>query len=279
VTPDLNDLNDEPDATLEVALVQTASGLDPAENRARLADLVPEGPGLVVLPEAYARDFGPAGSDVGGFAEPVDGPFVRSVEEIARSRRTTVVAGMFETSTDPARPFNTLVARGAAQATYRKIHLYDSFGYRESDRLTGGDPTPTVVEIGGFLVGLMTCYDLRFPELARLLVEAGAEVLVVPAAWLAGPHKVDHWQTLARARAIENTAYVLAVGQPAPRYSGHSLVVGPMGEVLAEAGPDEEVLRATLSRADLEAARRTNPSLANRRLGTGTASGAGSPAN
>ena len=92
----------------------------------------------------------------------------------------------------------------------------------------------------------MTCYDLRFPELARALVAAGAEVLVVPAAWVAGPRKVDHWTTLARARAIENTAYVVAVGQPGPRYTGHSIVVDPLGDVLAEAGEKAETLQVTL---------------------------------
>ena len=112
----------------------------------------------------------------------------------------------------------------------------------------------------------MTCYDLRFPELARALVDAGAEVLVVPAAWVAGPHKVDHWRTLVRARAIENTAFVVAVGQPGPRYTGHSLVVDPLGEVLVEAGEGAEVVTAVLEHTTLERARRTNPSLANRRL-------------
>ena len=112
----------------------------------------------------------------------------------------------------------------------------------------------------------MTCYDLRFPELSRLLVDQGAEVLVVPAAWVAGPRKVDHWRTLARARAIENTVFVVAAAQPGPRYTGHSLVVDPLGDVLAEAGEEPAVLRATLDRAVLDEARRTNPSLANRRL-------------
>ena len=88
-----------------------------------------------------------------------------------------------------------------------------------------------MVEIAGWQVGLMTCYDLRFPELARLLVDAGAELLVLPAAWVAGPRKVDHWRTLVRARAIENTVYVAAAGQPGPRYSGHSLVVDPLDMV------------------------------------------------
>ena len=112
----------------------------------------------------------------------------------------------------------------------------------------------------------MTCYDLRFPELARALVDAGAEVLVVPAAWVAGPRKVDHWRTLVRARAIENTVYVVAAAQPGPRYSGHSLVVDPLGDVLAEAEDGPALLRATLTREGLEEARATNPSLANRRM-------------
>jgi len=251
---------------LHVALAQQASGLDPEENRARLEELVPEGADLVVLPEAFARDFGEAGSDVSGYAEPGHGPFATELERVAKERGTTVVAGMFEPGEDPGRPFNTLVVRGAVTASYRKIHLYDSFGYRESDRLTAGPLEPVVVEVGGFSVGLMTCYDLRFPELARALVDRGAEVLVVPAAWVAGPRKADHWRTLARARAIENTVFVLAAGQPGPRYTGHSLVVDPLGDVLAEAGEAAALVTATLDRALLEEARRTNPSLANRRM-------------
>jgi deaminated glutathione amidase len=255
-----------PDIGLRVALVQESSGLDPDANRSLLAARTPAGADLVVFPEAFARDFGEAGSDVSGYAEPLDGPFAAEVGRVARERGTTVVAGMFETSDDPARPFNTLVVRGAVEATYRKIHLYDSFGRRESDRLSAGATEPVVVEVGGFPVGLMTCYDLRFPELARALVDRGAEVLVVPSAWVAGPRKVEHWRTLTRARAIENTVFVVAAGQPGPRYTGHSLVVDPLGDVLAEAGDQGAVLTATLDRETLDTARRTNPSLANRRL-------------
>jgi predicted amidohydrolase len=257
-----------PDTTppLDVALVQEASGLDPAANRERLEQLTPAGADLVVFPEAFARDFGEAGSDVSEYAEGLDGPFVQQVAASAAACATTVVAGMFETSADPARPHNTLVMRGAAEAAYRKIHLYDSFGYRESDRLVAGPVEPTVVTVGGWQVGLLTCYDLRFPELARLLVDRGAELLVLPAAWVAGPRKVDHWTTLVRARAIENTVFVAAAAQPGPRYSGHSLVVDPLGDVLAEAGDGPAVLRARLEHESLVTARGTNPSLANRRL-------------
>jgi deaminated glutathione amidase len=252
---------------LRVRLVQWASDLDPAANRARLSSLTADGgTDLVVLPEAFAREFGDPSEPLGSYAEALDGPFAQSLDALASRLDATVVAGMFEASDDPARPFNTLLVRGSTEASYRKIHLYDSFGFRESDRLSAGPLEPRVVDVAGFRLGLMTCYDLRFPELARLLVDQGAEVLVVPAAWVAGDRKIDHWRTLVRARAIENTVHVIAVGQPAPRYCGHSIVVDPLGDVLVEAGPDEAVLDAVLSRSALVAARQTNPSLANRRL-------------
>jgi predicted amidohydrolase len=255
---------------LSVTVVQEASGLDPAGNRARLHELVPADTDLVVLPEAFARDFGEAGSDISPYAEAPDGAFATELAAVAAEHNTTVVAGMFELSDDPARPYNTLLARGVVDAAYRKIHLYDSFGYRESDALRAGPLEPVLFDLAGFRIGLMTCYDLRFPELGRLLVDRGAEVLVVPAAWVAGPRKVDHWRTLVRARAIENTVFVVAAGQPGPRYTGHSLVVDPLGEVLAEAEDGPAVLRVTLDRDALVEARRTNPSLANRRIGVPT---------
>ena len=251
--------------SLSVAVIQHASDLDPAHNRVALAELTPPGADLVVFPEATARDFGSPGSDVSGFAEDVDGPFATTLAAVAADRSATLVAGMFERSPDPARPYNTLLVRGAARASYRKIHLYDSFGYRESDRLVGGEWEPVVLELGGLRIGLMTCYDLRFPELARDLVAAGAEVLVVPAAWVAGERKLEHWRTLVRARAIENVCYVVAAAQPAPRYTGHSMVVDPLGDVLAEAGDGEESITATLDPDVVARARGTNPSLANRR--------------
>jgi predicted amidohydrolase len=249
---------------MHVALIQEASSLDPDANRERLAALVPDDADLVVLPEAFARDFGEAGSGLEAVAEPLDGPFVTEVARLAEERRTTVVAGMFERADGP--PYNTVVVRGAAAADYRKIHLYDSFGYRESDVLAAGALTPVTFALAGFTVGVMTCYDLRFPELARRLVDAGADALVVPSAWVAGPRKVEHWTTLLRARAIENTVYVVGVGQPGPRYTGHSMVVDPLGDVVVSTGDGPAVLRAELDVEVVARARETNPSLANRRL-------------
>ena len=123
---------------MQVTLVQEASTLDPADNRERLAELTPEGSDLVVFPEAFARDFGEPGSDLSGAAEPLDGPFAHEVARVAAERGTTVWrACSRRPTTPPGRPTRWCV-RGAAHADYRKIHLYDSFGYRESDRVTAG---------------------------------------------------------------------------------------------------------------------------------------------
>ena len=174
---------------------------------------------------------------------------------------------MFEVSDDPDRPYNTLVVVDAdgLRASYRKIHLYDSFGYRESDRLTAGEIEPVLVDVGGVSVGLMTCYDLRFPELARDARRAGRAAArgAVRLGGRAGQGRTTgaRWPTR---RAIENTAYVAAVGQPGPRYTGHSLVVGPAGDLVAEVGDGEHVLTASISLEELDQARADNPSLQNR---------------
>jgi predicted amidohydrolase len=144
--------------------------------------------------------------------------------------------------------------------------MYDSFGYQESKVLAPGPLEPATFELEGTTFGILTCYDLRFPELARRLVDDGTEVILVPAAWVAGPRKVYHWTTLLRARAIENTVFVVGVGQPAPRSSGHSMVIDPLGDVLVEGGDDAEILTAEIDLSAVGEARRTNPSLANRRL-------------
>jgi len=259
-------------STVNVAVVQLAASLDPAENREALGVLetVCAGdpkPDLVVFPEVMMRDFGKPGSDISAYAEDLDGPFVQRLTELADKHEVTLVAGMFERSEDPDRPYNTLavVDRDGLRASYRKIHLYDSFGYKESDRLLAGALEPVVVDVGGVAVGLMTCYDLRFPEMARGLVDRGAELLVLPAAWVAGERKVDHWRTLVKARAVENTVYVAAAAQPAPRYSGHSMVVTPRGDV-TEVEDGQVFVQAPVERAYLEECRVENPSLANRRL-------------
>ena len=113
--------------------------------------------------------------------------------------------------------------------TYRKLHLYDAFSYQESKRIKPGDGGLKMVQMGGLNVGVITCYDLRFPEMARALAVEGADLICVAAAWFKGDHKVDHWETLLKARAIENTCWVAAAGTSSEHTVGHSVVLDPMG--------------------------------------------------
>lgn len=233
---------------------------------------------LLVLPE-YASGYDPRGVGV-EHAEPLTGPFVRLLREQSAATGMTIVAGMVTVAeagdaaaaeAGSARASNVVVVvrGGEIVGTYAKVHLYDAFGHRESDRLVAGDPAaaPLVVPVAGAMVGIMTCYDLRFPESARRLVDAGAQVLVVPAAWAAGPGKVEQWTVLARARAIENTCAVLAVGQAGKGVSGHSLLVGPDGSLALELGDGAAVTSADIAVDGILAERERNPSLANRRYG------------
>ena len=229
-----------------------------------------DGADLVVLPE-YARAFDHRG--VGrDLSEPLDVGFVPALRRLAAEVGVAVVAG----TTVPAgdRAANVVVAVDAAGAlvgTYRKVHLYDAFGHRESERLVAGDPAaaPLLLPVAGLTVGVLTCYDLRFPEVGRRLVDAGADVIVVPAAWAAGEHKAEHWATLLRARAIENTCYVVAAAQQGRGVVGRSAVVDPDGVVVAEAGHGAagDAAAADLSADVVRAVRERNPSLANRRYG------------
>jgi predicted amidohydrolase len=257
---------------MKIAVVQTASSNDKAGNRDVVSRVVAEAaasrPELVVLPEAMMADFAVEGGSVAEAAEALDGEFVATLRKCAVEHGVAIVAGMFERSCDQDRPYNTLLAVGADGSllgAYRKIHLYDAFGYKESDQLTPGDVAPVVVKVGGTSLGLMTCYDLRFPELSRALVDAGAEVLVVPAAWVRGPLKEHHWTTLLTARAVENTCYVAAAAQNGKKYCGLSQVIDPQGIAVAAVGEADGHAVAEVSADRLADVRKRNPSLQNRR--------------
>ena len=156
---------------------------------------------------------------------------------------------------------------GELAATYRKIHRF-GFDKGEAVMMGAGEDLVTVA-LPDLTIGLATCYDLRFPEMFRALVDAGAQALVIPAGWPA--RRREHWTLLARARAVENQAYVLACGTAGTHadveQAGHSIVVDPWGEVLAEAGPDEEVLTVELDVSRVETTREVFPALKDRRLG------------
>ncbi|MCL7379429.1 carbon-nitrogen family hydrolase [Streptomyces sp. 35G-GA-8] len=281
---------------MRASLIQIA--VDPYESadsrRRRAAAMVraQRGADLVVLPELWP---------VGAFAyesfadeaEAADGPTFREMSEAARDAGVWLHAGSIvervrdgyapdEHASDGYAPdghapdgilYNTslvLSPAGELVRTYRKIHRF-GFDKGEATLMGAGDELVTV-RLPETTLGLATCYDLRFPELFRGLVDAGAETLVVPAGWPA--RRRAHWTLLARARAVENQAYVLACASAGTHagveQSGHSIVVDPWGEVLAEAGTDEEVLTVDLDPASVATTRERFPALKDRRLGLET---------
>jgi len=252
-----------------VAVAQFAPGSD--DNLRSIAGLVEEAAGrgarLVVLPEYSAWFETPFTDALAAHAELLDGPFTRELSRLADRFGVWIVAGLVERA-EGTRVHNTVVAvdAGGVQASYRKQHLYDAFGDRESDRIAAGAlGAPQTFRLDDLTFGLMTCYDLRFPESARVLLDAGVDVIVVPAEWVRGPLKEDHWSTLIRARAIENTAFVVAADQTPPIGVGRSMIVDPSGIVLASLGTQPGVAIATLDRSELERVRQLNPALELRR--------------
>jgi len=253
---------------LAIAVAQFAPGEDKAANLDEMRDLATtaasRGAKLVVFPE-YSSYFTPSlGAHSVAAAEALDGPFVAGLEAIAKVLDIHIVAGMLEHGdVDNDRSFNTLVAldpHGALVAKYRKVHLYDAFGQRESDWVVPGPiEEPETFEFGDFRVGLQTCYDIRFPEVTRRLVDAGADVVSLPSEWVRGPLKE---------RAIENTVYFAAADHGPPIGAGNSMIVDPMGVELATIGEESGVALAWISTGRIAAVRAVNPALGIRRFGT-----------
>jgi len=256
---------------VRVTVAQIQGSSDPGANREMVADAFATAQrvraDLVVFPE-YTAAFAPDGVGI-EHAESLQGPFVGRLRELAAATGVAAIAGLVIPGSD-GRASNAVVAvdgSGELAGVYRKVHLYDAFGASESVRLEPGpvDAPPLVLDVGGLRFGVLTCYDLRFPESARRLVDAGAQVLVVPAAWADGGLKAMHWRTLAVARAIENTSAVVAVGMAGKGVVGRSLVVAPDGVVGLELDELPAIRTVDIDGAQLGEVREQNPSLANRR--------------
>jgi deaminated glutathione amidase len=261
---------------MRIALCQLPISPEPAINLERVAEAVAtaarQGADLAVFPEATLARFG---SDLRAVAEPLDGAFGSGLATLARQAGMALVAGVFEPAPG-GRVYNTAVAydgSGGLVAAYRKIHLFDALGERESAVVAPGSE-PVVVDLAGVRTGFATCYDLRFPELFRALAARGAELIVVPGAWAAGLFKEEHWVTLVRARAIENTVWVAAAGQVpdpaspptrAPTGVGRSMLVDPMGTVRADLGLWPQVAVAELDHDVTARVRAVLPCLEHRR--------------
>ena len=255
----------------------TATG-DPGDNLQRVEELTARaaerGARLVVHPEAAMASFAGRLDTV---AEPLDGRFADGVRAVAERHGVTVVVGMFtpadEVTTEDGRArsrvHNTLLVTGpgTAETTYRKIHLYDAFGARESDTVAPGDLVRTL-DVEGWRVGLATCYDVRFPDQFTELGRRACELVVLPASWGDGPGKASQWDLLTRARAHDAQAWLLAVGQAwtkdsvkGPYGIGRSVLADPTGEVRARLGGAEDLLVVDVDRSTVARTRETIPIL------------------
>ncbi|MGL4831140.1 MAG: nitrilase-related carbon-nitrogen hydrolase [Propionibacteriaceae bacterium] len=244
--------------TIRCALAQIRSGADVTMNLVTITEAsrraAARGAQVVVFPEAAMSQ---QVSQLADIAEPLDGFFATAIRSLARELGVVLVVGFWErldpggVGTGPAIANTLIITDGSTVDTsYRKIHTYDAFGYRESDQICAGRELVTVDVCGGRL-GFATCYDLRFPEQFQQLGRRGAELIVVPASWGAGPLKREQFQTLVRARALDGQCFLAACDQAwtegtgaEPLGVGASALVSPFGEVLVEAGEEPELLIA-----------------------------------
>ncbi|MEJ1198223.1 MULTISPECIES: carbon-nitrogen family hydrolase [unclassified Streptomyces] len=261
---------------MRASLLQIAVNEDESAEvrRVRAAALVRDqaGADLVVLPELWTTGAF-AFEDFGSQAEPLEGPTYEAMAKAASDAGVWLHAGSVPERGSDGQLYNTSLVfspSGDLAASYRKIHR---FGFDKGEAvLMGAGREPVTVRLPETTLGVATCYDLRFPELFRSLVDAGAETLVVPAGW--PERRRSHWTLLAQARAVENQAFVLACGTAGTHagvpQAGHSIVVDPWGEVLAEAGADEEVLTVEFDPAKVARTREQFPALKDRVLGLST---------
>ena len=259
-------------AAVPVAVCQFAPTASRPDNLERIAELATEaasrGAKLIVFPEYSSYFVDPLDESLAANAEDLDGTFVTTLIALAADLAVVIVAGLVERASDERHVRNTVVAvRGdGVLAVYRKQHLYDAFGQTESDWVEPGEVGEAATfDLGGLRFGLMTCYDLRFPEVARVLVDDAADALVVPAEWVRGPLKEHHWTTLLAARAIENTLYVAAADHTPPIGIGASTIVDPMGVTVAGLAETTGIAVAEASTERVHQVRERNPALALRR--------------
>lgn len=265
---------------MKLAICQMVSGEDKGANLSQIELLTDRaahaGANLAVFPEFAMYDVPRLTDEFVTHAEPLDGAFVSALTALSSRTGVTLVAGMLEAVPDSERAHNTLVViapQDGLTRVYRKVHLYDAFGFKESDFIVPGNAEgPVTFAVDDCTVGMLTCYDLRFPEPARQHADAGVDVLLYPSAWIPGPRKEDHWNTLVRARAIENTLYVAAVSQgPGTGVGiGCSLVADPVGVTVAELGETSGIALACIRPERVAEVRQVNPCLDNRRLRVST---------
>ncbi|MEM0272158.1 MAG: carbon-nitrogen hydrolase family protein [Thermoprotei archaeon] len=261
------------DQTLRIACTQVASSrskednLQKIEKYARLAKR--NGAEMVVFPEVFMCYFSPEDTleQRSKQAESLSGKFVKTVREISRENGVSITVGIHESVEGSLKTYNTTVTtdeNGEIINVYRKTHLYDAFNYTESAATQQSNNPLKVFRYGDFNVGVMVCYEVRFPEIARTLTLKGADIILIPSAWVKGYNKEDQWLTLVKARAIENTVYIATSNQIGNIYTGITSFVDPLGVILHRMNESEGYIVGEASRERLKTARHTLPLLTQR---------------
>ena len=225
---------------------------------------------LVAFPEfmMFYTDSSQTPKQLANLAETINGNFVNTIAKSAKQYRIQVIGSFYEKSTKKDRVYDTsfvIDKTGKVISTYRKIHLYDALGFRESDKMTSGSKITKPVKTSIGKVGMMICYDLRFPEMSRSLAASGSEVLVAPSAWVKGDMKEEHWLTINKTRAIENGCYVIAPDQVGNIYCGRSVVVDPYGKILLDMKKKQGIGYVNIELKKIKQIRKVLPLLKNRR--------------
>lgn len=225
---------------------------------------------LVAFPEfmMFYTDSSQTPKQLASLAETISGNFVTTIANTTKENHIQVIGSFYEKSTKKNRVYDTsfvIDKSGKVISTYRKIHLYDALGFRESDKMIAGSKITKPVKTSVGKVGLMICYDLRFPEMSRSLAVAGSEVLVAPSAWVKGDMKEEHWLTINKTRAIENGCYVIAPDQVGNIYCGRSIVVDPYGKILLDMKKRQGIGYVNIDLKKIKQVRKVLPLLKNRR--------------
>lgn len=206
-------------------------------------------------------------ADVYREAETINGDFVSNIVQKAKDTDMEVVGTIYEKGPAGKAYDTAFVLDGSGvRLVYRKTHLYDALGFRESDKLEAGDALTEPVDTEAGKAGVMICYDLRFPEVARSLAEAEAQIIFAPSAWVRGEEKIEHWQVMNRARALENGCFVVSPAHTGNIYCGHSMVTDPTGNILLDMETDPGMAYVDIDIDMVSETRRVLPLLENRRL-------------
>ncbi len=257
----------------KLALIQMRTSLNKQENLTKILEYINlasrKKAELCVFPEFMMFYYDPKNISIQDLAENIDGPFVTAISNAAQSNSINVIGTFCEKDKAGSnKVYDTsffIDKFGVVVTTYQKIHLYDAFGYKESNYILPGSKIAKPIDTKMGKIGMLICYDLRFPEISRILTVRGSEILVIPSAWINGYMKEQHWITLNKTRAVENGCYVIASNQVDNVYCGRSMVIDPMGKTILDMKKNEGISIAEISTTMIQKTRTNLPLLKHRR--------------